>query len=244
MKTRKRPDYLRLGVHAFGLAPLGFLLAAVLLDQLTVNPIQNIEQRLGHYAFYMIVASLAVTPLNTVFGWRALIRHRRTLGLYAFFYACLHFGVFFGVDYFFDVREVLMLTIEKPFIWLGLTGLLILIALAVTSYRWAMKQMGRSWQTLHRLIYLAAVILVIHYAWAKKGNLATLSGEIIQPLIFGIIVAVLLILRIPPVRRWAGSLRYRWPRRSIIARQDAASQPAKGPSSAEAESLSANEGAD
>ena len=219
MNRPGRPDYLRIGVHAFGLAPLGFLLAGFLLDQLTINPIQNIEQRLGHYALYMLVASLAVTPINTVFGWRALIRHRRTLGLYAFFYACLHFTVFFAVDYFFDVREVLMLTIEKPYIWLGLSGLIILIALAVTSFKWWMRQLGRSWQTLHRFIYAAALILVIHYAWAKKGNLATLSGEILQPLIFAIIVTILLVLRVPPVRRWAASLRYRRPFRSA-ARTD------------------------
>jgi sulfoxide reductase heme-binding subunit YedZ len=209
MKTAKKPAYLRIGVHAFGLAPLGFLLAAALLDQLTVNPIQNVEQRLGHYALYMLVASLAVTPLNTLFGWRQLIRHRRTIGLYAFFYACLHFSVFFGVDYFFDLREVLMLTIEKPYIWLGLSGLIILIALAITSFKWWMKKMGHGWQSLHRTVYLAAGILVIHYAWAKKGDLLRLSGDILQPLIIGIIVAILLILRIPPVRHWASSLRQR-----------------------------------
>jgi len=209
MKTAKKPDYLRIGVHAFGLAPFGFLLAATLMNQLTVNPIQNVEQRLGHYALYMLVASLAVTPLNTLFGWRQLIRHRRTLGLYALFYACLHFSVFFGVDYFFDLREVLMLTIEKPYIWLGLSGLIILIALAITSYRWWMRKMGHSWQSLHRTVYLAAIILVLHYAWAKKGNLASLSGDILQPLIIGIIVAILLILRIPPIRHWASGLRQR-----------------------------------
>ena len=170
MQTTRRPNYLRIGVHLFGLAPLGYLLASAAMNQLTVNPIQNIEQRLGHYALYMLVASLAVTPLNTLFGWRQLLRHRRTLGLYAFFYACLHFTVFFAVDYFFDVREVLMLTIEKPYIWLGLSGLIILIALAITSFKWWMKKMGHGWQSLHRTVYLAAVILVIHYAWAKKGN--------------------------------------------------------------------------
>lgn len=211
MKTRKRPDTLRIGVHLFGLAPLGFLLASALMNQLTINPIQNIEQRLGHYALYMLVASLAVTPINTVFGWRQLLRHRRTIGLYAFFYACLHFSVFFGVDYFFDVREVLMLTIEKPYIWLGLSGLIILIALTVTSFKWWMKKMGHGWQSLHRTVYLAAVILVIHYAWAKKGNIATLSGDVLQPLLIGLIVAILLILRIPPIRHWASGIRQRPP---------------------------------
>jgi sulfoxide reductase heme-binding subunit YedZ len=211
MKDQRRPNYLRIGVHAFGLAPLAYLGVCALTNQLTINPIQNVEQRLGHYALYMLVASLAITPLNTLFGWRQPLRHRRTLGLYAFFYACLHFTVFFGVDYFFDVREVLMLTIEKPYIWLGLSGLIILIALAVTSFRWWMKKMGVGWRSLHRTVYLAAIILVIHYAWAKKGNLATLSGDILQPLIFAIIVGILLILRIPPVRHWASGIRQRPP---------------------------------
>ncbi len=211
MKNPRKPDYLRIGVHAFGLAPLAFLLAATLMNQLTVNPIQNVEQRLGRYAIYMVTASLAVTPMNTLFGWRQLLRQRRTIGLYAFFYACLHFGVFFGIDYFFDLHEVLMLTIEKPYIWLGFAGFIILIALAVTSFRWWMRKMGRGWESLHRTIYLGAIILVIHYAWAKKGNIATLSGDILQPLIIAIIVALLLILRIPPVRHWASSLRQRPP---------------------------------
>jgi len=222
---KKKPNYLRIGVHAFGLSPLAFLLVAALTDQLTVNPIQNVEQRLGHYALYMVVASLAVTPLNTLFGWRQLIRHRRTIGLYAFFYACLHFSVFFGVDYFFDVREVLMLTIEKPYIWLGLSGLIILAALAITSFKWWMKKMGHGWQSLHRTIYFAAIILVIHYAWAKKGSLANLSGDILQPLIIGILVAFLLILRIPRVRHWASGLRQRRP----FNRRHASGGPASGP---------------
>lgn len=239
MNVKKRPDYLRIGVHAFGLAPLGFLLAAVLLDQLTVNPIQNVEQRLGRYAIYMLVASLAVTPLNTLFGWRQLIRHRRTIGLYAFFYACLHFSVFFGLDYFFDVREVLMLTVEKPFIWLGLSGLIILTALAITSYKWWMKKMGHGWQSLHRTIYLAAIILVIHYAWAQKGNLATLSGEILQPLIIGVIVAFLLIMRIPQVRHWASGLRQRRPFTRRIPSRDPASGPGPEDEAKERDAISA-----
>jgi sulfoxide reductase heme-binding subunit YedZ len=239
MKAKRRPDYLRIGVHAFGLAPLGFLLAAALMDQLTVNPIQNVEQRLGHYALYMLVASLAVTPMNTLFGWRQLIRHRRTIGLYAFFYACLHFSVFFGVDYFFDVREVLMLTVEKPYIWLGLSGLIILTALAITSYKWWMKKMGHAWQSLHRTIYFAAGILVLHYAWAKKGNLATLSGEILQPLIIGIIVAFLLILRIPQVRRWASGLRQRRPFNRRRPNRQPASDPQLEEKSEEGDAISA-----
>jgi methionine sulfoxide reductase heme-binding subunit len=216
MKSAKRPNYLRIGVYAFGLAPLAYLAGVALLHNLTVNPIQNVEQRLGHYALYMLIASLAVTPVNTLFGWRQLLRHRRTIGLYACLYACLHFSVFFGVDYFFDVREVLMLTIEKPFIWLGLSGLIILIALAITSFKWWMKKMGHGWQSLHRTVYLAAVILVIHYAWAKKGNIATLSGDVLQPLILGAIVAILLILRIPVVRHWASGIRQRPPFRRRI----------------------------
>ena len=218
MNLPKKPDYLRIGMHAFGLAPLGFLLVATLLHQLTVNPIQDVEQRLGRYAIYMLTASLAITPLNTLFGWRQPLRYRRTIGLYAFFYAFLHFGVFFGVDYFFNLREVLMLTIEKPYIWLGFSGFFILIALAITSFQWWMRKMGHSWQNLHRTIYLAAIILVIHYAWAKKGNIATLSGDITQPLIIGVLILFLLVLRIPPVRHWASSLRQKPPFRRPITR--------------------------
>jgi sulfoxide reductase heme-binding subunit YedZ len=202
-------DWVRIAVHAAGLLPLLLLGMQGLADRWTVNPIQFLEQQLGRAAINLLVFSLAVTPLVTLTGWKALNRHRRTIGLYAFFYFMLHFGVFAVLDYGLDWREMLRLTAEKPFIWVGLLAGLILLALAATSFRYWMKRLGKNWQRLHRLVYLAGGLVILHYAWAVKGSLSTLSGDILRPLGMGLLVAVLLALRIPPVRRRAAALRQR-----------------------------------
>ena len=199
----------QLVIHLFGWLPLVFTIAQVISGNLTANPIQAVEQRLGRMAVYFLIASLACTPIVTLTGWREPIKRRRALGLYAFMYASLHFIVFVGVDYGFDIKQIAELISEKTFILLGITAGLILLALAVTSFNWWKRQMGKGWQSLHRTIYLGGVIVVIHYAMARKANISSLSGDIIQPLIIGILLAILLILRVPPVRRFASGLRYK-----------------------------------
>lgn len=176
---------------------------------MTANPIQAVEQRLGRVAVYFLIASLACTPVVTLTGWREPIKRRRALGLYAFMYASLHFIVFAGLDYGFDVKQITDLISEKTFILLGITAGLILLALAITSFPWWMRRMGKGWQNLHRTIYLGGIIVVIHYAMARKANINTLSGDIIQPLIIGILLAILLLLRVPAIRKMASSLRYK-----------------------------------
>ena len=197
----------QIAIHVCGWFPLLITLYQVLTGNLTANPIQAVEQRLGRVALYFLIASLACTPIVTLTGWREPIKRRRALGLYAFMYASLHFMIFAGVDYGFDLPQLAKLTSEKPFILLGLTAGLILLALAITSFRWWMRQMGKGWQNLHRTIYLGGVIVVIHFAMARKANIATLSGDIIQPLLIGILLAILLLLRIPTIRRLASGLR-------------------------------------
>jgi methionine sulfoxide reductase heme-binding subunit len=197
----------QIAIHVCGWFPLLITLYQALTGNLTANPIQAVEQRLGRVALYFLIASLACTPIVTLTGWREPIKRRRALGLYAFMYASLHFMVFAGVDYGLDLPQLAKLTSEKPFILLGLTAGLILLALAVTSFKWWMRQMGKGWQNLHRTIYLGGVIVVIHFAMARKTNIATLSGDIIQPLLIGILLAALLLLRIPMIRRLASGLR-------------------------------------
>ena len=204
-----KPDWLRIGVHVVGLFPLLQLTYLWLMDSLTVNPIQFVEQHLGRAAVTMLVLSLAVTPVVSLTGWRPLIRHRRTLGLYAFLYFALHLFTFVVLDYGLDWNEILRLTTEKPFIIVGLLAGLILLALAATSFKFWMKQLGKNWKRLHKLVYLASVLVILHYAWAVKGSLTNLSGDILRPLLMGLLVLLLLILRIPPVKRWAISLRQR-----------------------------------
>ena len=202
-------DWLRLGVHLLGWLGLLELGLRWLTHDLTANPIQFIEQHLGRAAVNLLVMTLAVTPLVTLTGWKTLPRHRRTLGLYAFFYFLLHFLTFAGLDYGLNWREILRLTGEKPFIWVGLLAGLILLALAVTSFKYWMKRLGKNWQRLHKSVYLAGGLVILHYAWALKGSLTTLSGDILRPLTLGLLVTLLLILRIPPVRKWAAALKTR-----------------------------------
>jgi methionine sulfoxide reductase heme-binding subunit len=200
---------LRIAVHLAGWFPLAWIVWDWQTGGLSINPIQDVTQRLGRYAIYLLLAALAVTPVRTLTGWHELAKRRRALGLYAFFYATLHFLTFAGLDYAFDINEIGLQILEKPFILLGFTGLGLLVPLAITSFRWFMKKMGKNWKRLHRLVYPAGVIVVLHFGLARKGSLTGLSGDILLPLALGVLLSVLLALRLPPLRRWASGLRYR-----------------------------------
>ncbi|MFH1524381.1 MAG: protein-methionine-sulfoxide reductase heme-binding subunit MsrQ [Chloroflexota bacterium] len=203
----KKFPWLQVLVHLLGWLPLAWIAYIALTGGLSVNPIQDIEQRMGRTAVYFLIASLACTPLNTLFGWRELLKRRRALGLYCFLYASLHVLTFIGLDYGFNLHLITGIVLKKPYAIAGLTTFLLLLPLAITSFRWWMKKLGRKWTKLHRLVYLAGVIDILHYAWAKKGNLFTLSGDILRPLLWGLLLLLLLALRIPPIRRWISGTR-------------------------------------
>lgn len=188
--------WLRALLHLAALLPLFHLGILWLDDRLTANPIQRIEQLLGRASLDLLVLTLAITPIATLTGWKFLLKHRRALGLYAFFYFYLHFLVFAVLDYRLDSREIFRLILEKPFILIGSMAGLILIALAITSFKYWMKRLGRNWKRLHNTIYLASGLVVLHYALAVKGSLATLSGDLLGPFSMGFIVVLLLVLRI------------------------------------------------
>jgi len=195
-------DWQRWAVHAAALLPAIWILAAGLRSDLTANPIQAIEQRSGRIALTLLVVSLACTPANLVFGWRAALRHRRTLGLYAFVYAGVHLLILVGLDYGFAFRLLRADLSGKPFIWVGAAALMILAAMAATSFPIWKKRLGKNWKRLHRFAYLAALLVVVHFVWARKGNLAGLSGDILLPLAYGAAALGLLAMRLGPVRRW------------------------------------------
>ena len=201
--------WLQVVILILGWLPLAWILFLYFTGRLSVNPIQDIEQRLGQFAVYFLIASLACTPMHTLTGWREPLKRRRALGLYCFLYASLHVLTFLGLDYGFNLQLILGIVLKKPYAFVGLTTFLLLLPLAITSFRWWQKKLGRKWTSLHRLVYLAGVLDILHYAWAKKGNLFTLSGDILQPLGWGLLLLLLLALRIPPVRRWAAGLRHR-----------------------------------
>ena len=206
-RTKSKTTWLQIIIHCLGWLPLVWICIEYFAGRLSVNPIQDIEQRLGHIAVYFLIASLACTPLNTLTGLREPLKRRRALGLYCFLYASLHVQTFIGLDYGFNLKLILGIVLKKPYAIVGLATFLLLLPLAVTSFRWWQKKMGRKWTSLHRLVYLAGVLDILHYAWARKGNLFTLSGDILQPLLWGLLLLLLLTLRIPPVRRWASNLR-------------------------------------
>jgi sulfoxide reductase heme-binding subunit YedZ len=205
---RKPPfPWLRIAVHLLGWLPLAFLLFDFATHRLTVNPIQDIEQRLGRIAVYWLVGALAVTPLYTLTGWRELPNRRRAAGLYAFLYTCLHILWFLGVDYAFFWPQIFSLILGKLYLWVGVAAALLLIPLAVTSFDYFKRTMGRNWKRLHWLVYPAAVTAILHYALAQKGDIFTLRGNILRPLFWGLLTILLLVMRIPPVRRWISRTR-------------------------------------
>lgn len=181
-------------MHIGAMLPLVLLVFDWWQDNLTFNPIQALEQRTGKYALVLLVLSLACTPLNTVFGFSQALKVRRPLGLYAFFYASLHFLIFIGVDYQFDLVLLEEAIFEKRYALVGFSAGLILLALAITSTRGWMKRLGRTWAQLHRFVYLAGILVIIHYVWLVKSDVR-------EPLAFGAVVILLLIARVPSVRK-------------------------------------------
>jgi sulfoxide reductase heme-binding subunit YedZ len=206
MKLRHLPIF-RILVHAGAWLPLVWLVWDAFAGNLSVNPIQDIEQRTGLYALFLLVLALACTPLNTFLGLRQALTVRRALGLYGFLYAILHFFIVIGLDYAFDWEQIFGLVTQKPYIIVGLSALLILLPLAITSFPWWMKHLKKNWKRMHKLIYLAVPLVVIHFAWASKGNLLRLQGNILLPFEYGLVVLLLLAARLPPVRRLATRLR-------------------------------------
>ena len=205
----KRYTPLQIAIHIYGWSTLVILIIDFFTGNLTANPIQALEQRTGRHAITLLVLSLACTPLNNLFGWRELIKRRRALGLYAFLYATLHVIIFIDLDYGLAWSLILQTIIEKPYIVVGVLSFLMLIPLAFTSFDIWKKRLGKSWKRLHQLIYLIAPLVALHYAWGKKGDFFRLQGEIIRPLIYASFIIVLLVMRLPRVRKALASARDR-----------------------------------
>ena len=197
---------LQIAVHLYAWSALVHILFDFLTGNISPNPIQELEQRTGRHAITLLVLSLACTPLNTLFRWSEPLKRRRALGLYAFMYATIHVMIFINLDYGLAWSYILQTIFEKPYIVVGFLGFLLMIPLAWTSFDVWKKRLGKSWKRLHQLIYLIAPLLVLHYAWGKKGDFFALQGEIIRPLIYGLIVVIFLVMRIPAVRRALASL--------------------------------------
>ena len=200
---------LQIAVHLYAWSALTTLVIGFFTHQLTANPIQAMEQRTGRHALTLLVLSLACSPLNTLFGWRELIKRRRALGLYAFMYAVIHVIIFVDLDYGLAWSLLIQTVLQKSYILYGMTAFLLLIPLALTSFDTWKKRLGKNWKRLHQLVYFIAPIAALHYAMAVKGDIFHLSGDISQPLEYGILIGILLFLRLPFIRRFIASLRDR-----------------------------------
>jgi sulfoxide reductase heme-binding subunit YedZ len=172
------------------LGPLATLGWRALHGELTANPIEFITHATGDWTLRFLIITLCVTPFRKILHFPDLIRFRRMLGLFAFFYACLHFTTYIWLDKFFDLSEMWKDIAKRKYITVGFTAFLLLIPLAITSTAgWIRRLGGKRWQQLHRLIYFSATLGVIHYYWLVKS-------AIIRPLTYGAIVAVLLLWRL------------------------------------------------
>ena len=171
------------------LAPLGDLVRRALAGRLTANPIEFVTHYTGDYNLIFLVLTLSVTPARKLLGIPQLIRFRRMLGLFAFFYVCLHFLTYVVLDHFFDFPEMIADVMKRRYITAGFTGFLLLIPLAITSSAgWIRRLGGKRWQRLHRLVYITASAGVIHYYWLVKS-------DVTKPVRYGAIIAFLLLFR-------------------------------------------------
>jgi sulfoxide reductase heme-binding subunit YedZ len=173
-------------VFALCLAPALILLWRAFREDLGANPIEFITHAAGNWTLRFLCITLSITPLRKLLRLPDLIRFRRMLGLFAFFYGCLHFLTWFVLDKFFDWNEIVRDVAKRPFITVGFTAFILLVPLAVTSTKsWIRRLGGRHWQLLHRLIYVSACAGVVHYYWLVKSDVRL-------PLFYAAIVAVLL----------------------------------------------------
>jgi methionine sulfoxide reductase heme-binding subunit len=192
----------RLLAHLLALAPLLVLLLRWLGDDLPINLNRYLMLRSGTIGLVLLVVALACTPLSMISGWRGVIQIRRPIGLYAFAYLCAHLLVYAVAENELDPQLILRDLGERWAMSVGLLSLLLLVPLAVTSTRGWQRRLGQRWKLLHRLIYVAALLGVLHYYWLDR-DIKTL------PLIYAAVVGALLVMRLPPVRRALARLRQR-----------------------------------
>lgn len=180
----------KVAVFSLCLFPLAMLVWRALHGDLTANPIEFITHATGDWTLRFLIITLTITPLRKILRLPQLIRFRRMLGLFAFFYGCLHFSTWIGLDKFFDLAEMWKDVQKRRFITVGFTGFVLMIPLAITSTAgWIRRLGGRRWQLLHRAIYASAVAGVIHYYWLVKSDVR-------KPLQYAFMVGILLVWRL------------------------------------------------
>jgi sulfoxide reductase heme-binding subunit YedZ len=192
---------LQIAIHVYAWSALALLLFDYFTGNLSPNPIQDLEQRTGRHALTLLALSLLCTPLHTLFKWSEPLKRRRALGLYAFLYAVIHVIIFVDLDFGLAWSSLLAEVFGKPRLVVGMIAFVLLIPLAVTSFDIWKKRLGKNWKRLHQLAYWIAPLVVLHYLWSKKGDVLSFQGEVVKPAVYGLALALLLVLRIPAIRR-------------------------------------------
>lgn len=189
MKTWIKPI-----VFALSLLPLAWLVFALATDRLGANPIEALTRDTGEWTLRLLLVTLCMTPLRRFTGWSWPLRMRRMLGLFAFFYACVHLTTYLWLDQFFDWGDILRDIGKRPFITVGMLAFTLLVPLAATSNRLMIRRLGRNWTRLHRLVYVIAALAVLHFWWLVKSDVR-------EPLIYALLFLFLMLLRWRPLVR-------------------------------------------
>ena len=175
-------------LFALCLVPLGLFTFAVVSGELSADPIKDATLFTGDWTLRFLLITLCVTPLRRLLGWIWLIKLRRMLGLYAFFYACLHFIVWFWLDRELQFADVFEDIVKRPYITVGFSAFVMLIPLAITSNKYSIRRLKKRWQKLHKLVYLTAGLGVLHFLWLVKS-------DVLEPVIYGVLLIILLGVR-------------------------------------------------
>ncbi len=177
-------------VFILSLLPLAYLAWGLYSDALGANPVEAVEQGTGKWTLRFLLFTLMITPVRRTTGWNELIKYRRMMGLFAFFYATVHLSIYFSLDVGFSIPDVIHDVVKHPYITMGMLGWLTLLPLAITSTRgWVRRVGGKRWALLHRLVYATAILGSIHFLWAVKKDIS-------EPLVYIAVFALLLAYRL------------------------------------------------
>lgn len=186
-------------VFVAALIPLARLIWLGVIDKLGAHPVEFVTHSTGTWALVMLLITLSITPLRVLIGNAWPQQFRRMAGLFAFFYACLHFLCYIWLDHWFDWAEITKDISKHPYVMVGFTGLVLMLPLAATSTQAMMRRLKRQWQKLHRLVYVIATLGVLHFYWLVKKDIS-------EPLIYGCVLALLLGFRLARKMGWATGL--------------------------------------
>ena len=200
MRARKHLDLHKALLFGLCTLPLLLILWRGIRGELGPNPVEVLTHETGDWALRLLLLTLAVTPLRQLTGQAVIIRFRRMLGLFAFFYASLHLMVYLWLDQSWGWSEIIDDVLRRPFILVGWLAFMLMVPLAITSTQAWMRRLGRGWKRLHRSVYAIAVLAVLHYVWLVKADL-------LEPAIYALILALLLVARLPWTRPriWIGT---------------------------------------